>query len=630
MDASQLIYLYDLPKDEISCNKIAITFKEKSGVILDSKPQIKRDITRPFYTAMVSIKDTKQFEEACEKMKYFEIDGKQCRALPFDKQLLGSNKDKLHNHNIFVKVPKDVKHEDLHSMFEQSGKIKSLKVSLNPDYSSRGYGFICFQEEQGAVNALSASVAEGIHQMKFEPKDRRQLRRLINNIYVKNIPHEKSQNDIVELFKPFGNIKSLVLQSNQIGQFAFICYDDPNNQNKEYGPECAQKAIDAMNDKEIATGVKLCVKHALKKAEREIEKVRETIRYKASKKRCNLYVKNFPNQWTKENLTDLFKNYGEIENIRLEKGRTGNAFAFVCYKEPTDAAKAKQNLQNHACEGKMLIINYYEIKEVRKLQMEEAKDKADWEKYQASQTGGLKWNDLPSQPHLAQMLQQLLGIIQYNEQAHQQINQGENRMRAGGRKPYRDHRGGGPHGGYGQQHNNMDQMRGMQQMPGHQQMPGQPMPGQMPGGHHNRMPPPQHQQQPVPQHTQPPHPGAAAQPGMPMQPQMPAQPNMQNMQNMTPGQRYVMATAKFIPAVTERNPHMKEQVGQCIFDFIQMLVGPEKAPKITGMLIELPVQQIKTYMGSFEALQMKVKEAHDHLMQAQMVGQPQQDPSGQQ
>lgn len=135
-----------------------------------------------------------------------------------------------------------------------------------------------------------------------------------------------------------------------------------------------------------------------------------------------------------------------------------------------------------------------------------------------------------------------------------------------------------------------------------------------------RMAPPQ---QPVPQHMQPPQ--APGQPGMPMQP-----PNPAMMQNMTPGQRYVMATAKFIPAVTEKNPHMKEQVGQCIFDFIQMLVGPEKAPKITGMLIELPVQQIKTYMGSFEALQMKVKEAHDHLMQAQMVGQPQQDPSGQQ
>lgn len=59
MDATHLIYLYDLPKDEISCNKIALTFKEKSGIILESKPQIKRDVTRPFYSAMVNIKDTK-------------------------------------------------------------------------------------------------------------------------------------------------------------------------------------------------------------------------------------------------------------------------------------------------------------------------------------------------------------------------------------------------------------------------------------------------------------------------------------------------------------------------------------------------------------------------------------------
>ena len=85
MDASQLIYLYDLPKDEISCNKIALTFKQKSGIVLESKPQIKRDITRRFYTAIVNIKDSRQFEEACDKMKYFEINGKQCRALPFDK-----------------------------------------------------------------------------------------------------------------------------------------------------------------------------------------------------------------------------------------------------------------------------------------------------------------------------------------------------------------------------------------------------------------------------------------------------------------------------------------------------------------------------------------------------------------
>jgi RNA recognition motif-containing protein len=75
--------------------------------------------------------------------------------------------------------------------------------------------------------------------MKFEPKDRRSFRRLINNIYVKNIPMDKSKEDIADLFKPFGHIKSLVVNQNQIGQFAFICFDDPNNTNKEYGPQCA-------------------------------------------------------------------------------------------------------------------------------------------------------------------------------------------------------------------------------------------------------------------------------------------------------------------------------------------------------------------------------------------------------
>lgn len=39
------------------------------------------------------------------------------------------------------------------------------------------------------------------------------------------------------------------------------------------------------------------------------------------------------------------------------------------------------------------------------------------------------------------------------------------------------------------------------------------------------------------------------------------------------------------------------------------------APKITGMLIDLPVPQIKQYLSSFQSLEMKVQEARDHLRQ---------------
>ena len=153
-----LIYLYDLPRNETDSRKIAIAFKEKANILLDQKPQIKKNITTPFYSAIVSIKDPIAFNKACETMKYFEIEGKQCRALQFDKQLLGSNKEKLQSHNVFVRsVPKDLKHTDLQKKFEGLGKIKSLKVSLNSDHSSRGYGFICFQDEATATKAVEHS-----------------------------------------------------------------------------------------------------------------------------------------------------------------------------------------------------------------------------------------------------------------------------------------------------------------------------------------------------------------------------------------------------------------------------------------------------------------------------------------
>ena len=58
MQEQNLIYLYDLPKDGVSSVKIAEAFYAQCGIRLDTKPQIKMDPTRPFYSAMVAIKDT--------------------------------------------------------------------------------------------------------------------------------------------------------------------------------------------------------------------------------------------------------------------------------------------------------------------------------------------------------------------------------------------------------------------------------------------------------------------------------------------------------------------------------------------------------------------------------------------
>jgi RNA recognition motif-containing protein len=83
-------------------------------------------------------------------------------------------------------------------------------------------------------------------------------------------------------------------------------------------------------------------REALKKEDRLKEKQKDMLRYKNSKKRCNLYVKNFPPTTTKEELETLFSRHGEIESIKLFNSKEGEAvYAFVCFKNPDAATLAK-------------------------------------------------------------------------------------------------------------------------------------------------------------------------------------------------------------------------------------------------------------------------------------------------
>lgn len=54
-NSKQYMYLYDLPKKHVDSIKIAEAFRIKSGgvVIIERRPQIRRDFFRPFYNAIV-------------------------------------------------------------------------------------------------------------------------------------------------------------------------------------------------------------------------------------------------------------------------------------------------------------------------------------------------------------------------------------------------------------------------------------------------------------------------------------------------------------------------------------------------------------------------------------------------
>ena len=258
----------------------------------------------------MTIPEEDKFQIACKELRYFELaEGKPSRALPYDNDLLGSNPQKIVDHNIFVrKIPKDLAPKELEEHFSKYGEIKSLKVSLNSDHTSRGYGFVCFQDPAGAEAALEAdSEADANQAIKYQPRDKRDFRRIYNNIYAKNFPPGFTEEDVRKVFEQYGRIESISFKENEKGSFAFICYNSDDKNDREYGPRCAERAVLELHNADEVNGIpltdkKLYVKEALKKSDREAERLRDTIKYKNSKKRCNLYVKGFPENCTEEDL----------------------------------------------------------------------------------------------------------------------------------------------------------------------------------------------------------------------------------------------------------------------------------------------------------------------------------------
>lgn len=78
---------------------------------------------------------------------------------------------------------------------------------------------------------------------------------------------------------------------------------------------------------------------------------------------------------------------------------------------------------------------------------------------------------------------------------------------------------------------------------------------------------------------------------------------------------YNLRGFNLIPAVVPENPHYKKQIGEFIYDIVERFVGEERAPKVTGMLIDLSIDEIKAYLYDFTKLYQKIGEAANLLNQ---------------
>jgi len=293
--------------------------------------------------------------------------------------------------NVFIKnLDKSIDNKAMYDTFSAFGNILSCKVAQDADGGSKGYGFVHFETEEAAMNAIQKVNGMLLNEKKvfvgrFVPRKEREKElgekaKKFTNVYIKNFGEDLGDEKLKEVFSKFGKITSYkvvkdrdVVKSEEGEE---VMDSGPDGKNKGFGfvsfedSESAEKAVDELNGVEMF-GKTLYVGRAQKKAERQQElkkkfeqlKLERLNRYQG----VNLYVKNLDDTIDDERLRKEFAPYGTITSAKVmnEEGRS-KGFGFVCFSSPEEATKAVTEMNGRIIVAKPLYVALAQRKEDRK------------------------------------------------------------------------------------------------------------------------------------------------------------------------------------------------------------------------------------------------------------------------
>eukprot|EP00747_Dinoflagellata_sp_TGD_P124307 gnl/TRDRNA2_/TRDRNA2_173959_c2_seq74.p1 gnl/TRDRNA2_/TRDRNA2_173959_c2~~gnl/TRDRNA2_/TRDRNA2_173959_c2_seq74.p1 ORF type:complete len:644 (-),score=190.44 gnl/TRDRNA2_/TRDRNA2_173959_c2_seq74:143-2074(-) len=564
-------------------------------------------------------------ERAIDTLNYTPIKGRACR-------IMWSQRDpslrKSGVGNVFVKnLDPNIDNKALYDTFSLFGNILTCKVVTDPKGKSRGYGFVHYETEEAAKQAIERvngmQIGEQtVNVAAFVKKSGREVDKTVfTNIYIKCFPKDWDEDKIKEVFGAFGTISSSSVTSDPKGRkFAFVAYEQP---------EQAKAAVEAMHLKDLRSDedkaadadkkeeemekdqsghpMHLCFcGRAQSKLERQQEMREKNPKEPSSRSQppqgVNLYIKNLDENMDDAGLRALFEPFakdGAITSVATAKDEQGKCkgFGFVSFALPDDATKAVTEMHLKVIKGKPLYVGLAEKRAAREERLRQ--------RYSPSggPMGG-KGGDMGGMGGMGgkggfggmppQMMQGQGGGMPGMYFAGPQGMMGGARpgmpqgmMGKGGPMMGNPMMGGmGPRPMMGNPQ--MMQMMQMQQMMAAKGA-GKGMPA--PGGA-GAMGPMGMMRPAMPQQPQGMRPGMPPQQGPPPQPQPSA-----------PGAPLNAATLAAAPPGVQ-----KQMLGEKLFPAIAKL-QPELAGKVTGMMLEMDNSELLMLLESEQQLKLKVDEA---------------------
>ncbi|KAH7849039.1 hypothetical protein Vadar_012069 [Vaccinium darrowii] len=308
--------------------------------------------------------------------------------------------------NVFIKnLDTSIDNKALHDTFAAFGAVLSCKVALDSNGQSKGYGFVQFDQDEAAQNAIKRlngmlindkQVYVGLF-VRNQERSRGNGSPKFTNVYVKNLSETTNDEDLKMIFGKYGPITSAVVMRDANGTsrcFGFVNFQSP---------DAAAAAVETLNGTSLIDDKVLYVGKAQRKSERDAELRAKFEQERSSRfeklQGANLYLKNLDDSVNDEKLKELFSEFGNITSckVMLDAQRASKGSGFVAFSNPEEATRALNAMNGKMIGQKPLYVAVAQRKEERRAHLQRSIQKTSKKSSLSSML------ELCSRAHFAQL-----------------------------------------------------------------------------------------------------------------------------------------------------------------------------------------------------------------------------------
>ncbi|CAF4837547.1 unnamed protein product [Rotaria sp. Silwood1] len=260
--------------------------------------------------------------------------------------------------------------------FSAFGNVLSCKIMTDENNQSKGYGFVHFETQDAADNAikkvngmlLADKKLHVTRLMSSNQQDDVDEARQLTNIFINNFGDQLDEKKLREILSKYGKVLSCKIEYDESGHskgFAFCSFENPKE---------AEEAVQNLNgysigDKQLWVGRFQTKSEQLSKITRKKDLQRQEHMNKYQNVNLyNLYISNLDDTIDDERLKKEFSKFGTITSAKVmaENGRS-RGFCFVSFSTTDEAAKAVTEMNGSFVGSKPLYVALAQRKKERRM-----------------------------------------------------------------------------------------------------------------------------------------------------------------------------------------------------------------------------------------------------------------------